>query len=77
MQGKPRKYKRPILFPLNSVNHSAPSGPVAINSGSLAAAGVGNSVITKPAVMRPIVLPAGPLSVNHIAPSGPIAMPSG
>ena len=39
------------------MNHSAPSGPAVMPSGSLLAVGIGNSVITPAVVMRPILLP--------------------
>ena len=71
----PAVVMRPILLPLNSVNHSAPSGPAVMPKGSLPAVGIGNSVITPAVVMRPILLALR--SVNHSAPSGPAVMPAG
>jgi hypothetical protein len=67
---------RPIWLPLDSVNHSAPSGPAAIPTEELLAVGTVNSLVTTPSgVIRPILLPEN--SVNHSAPSGPAAMPVG
>jgi hypothetical protein len=66
---------RPILSAFVSVNHSAPSGPVAIDSGLLARVGIGNSVTFPLVVIRPILLAAD--SVNQSAPSGPAAIPHG
>lgn len=64
-----------------SVNHRAPSGPVAMSTGSLSAVKPGTtpatySVTLPPVVMRPIA-PGLPCSVNHSAPSGPVVMPPG
>src|SRR5258708_28904233 len=53
------------------VNHSAPSGPVAILPRSLNGVGTGNSVITPSVVMRPIWFSKLFCSMNHSAPSGP------
>ena len=67
---------RPILWPVNSVNQSAPSGPGVISEGWLAGVGVGKwFVIRPPVVIRPIVLPSD--SVNQSAPSRPGAMADG
>ena len=55
-----------------SLNHIAPSAPLAIPTGPLPAVGVGYSVITPPMVIRPIL--SAPCSVNHMAPSGPATM---
>jgi hypothetical protein len=66
---------RPILLPMHSVNHSAPSGPVTMPRGLLSAVGTGNSVMTPAGVIRPILLPS--TSVNHTFPSGPAAIPRG
>src|SRR4051812_7981867 len=63
---------RPILFPLNSVNHKAPSGPVVMPPGRLLAVGIGYSVMAPAVVIRPIWLTEG--SVNQRAPSGPVVM---
>src|SRR5580700_8069761 len=57
----------PVQYPW-LVNHSAPSGPVVIPSGS-SASGTGYVVITPLVVIRPIALPNK--LVNHSAPSGP------
>lgn len=65
---------RPILLPLPSVNHNAPSGPAVMPAGELFAVGTGYSVITPAVVIRPI-LP--PFSVNQSAPSGPAVIPVG
>src|SRR5262249_42907650 len=65
--------KRPILPVCNSVNHSAPSGPILIAMGPLLTVGIANSVITPAVVMRPMLL----LFTNHNAPSGPVVMPEG
>src|SRR5467141_4060658 len=65
--------KRPILPEVNSVNHSAPSGPVVMPSGGLRGVGIGNSVITPAVVMRPILPGTDSLakpSVYHSARSG-------
>src|SRR5262245_20559249 len=48
---------RPILLPVVSANHNAPSGPATMPMGLLPAVGIGNSVIAPPSVMRPILLP--------------------
>src|SRR5258708_32595645 len=66
---------RPILLALVSVNHSAPSGPLAMPVGSLFGVGIENSVSTPAVVIRPIVLLT--CSVNHSAPSGPAVMQQG
>jgi hypothetical protein len=62
-----------LLAPF-SVNQRFPSGPLAIDRGSLPAVGIENSVTTPESVMRPI-LPALS-SVNQMFPSGPAAIPS-
>src|SRR5262245_30883171 len=67
--------RRPILSPLNSVNQTAPSGPVVMPFGPLTAVGTGYSVKAPAGMMRPILLLA--FSVNQIAPSSPRVMPSG
>src|SRR6185369_11616335 len=67
---------RPILFPAFSVNQSAPPGSAAIPSGSLAAVGTGNSLVTAPpVVILPILFASA--SVNQSAPSAPTPMPEG
>jgi hypothetical protein len=64
---------RPILSPLISVNHRAPSGPETMSKGVLPAASpVENSVTTPPVVMRPIL--SVPASANHSAPSDPVVI---
>src|SRR5882762_9501744 len=65
---------RPTVPVLNSVNHSAPSGPVVITLGKLLAVGIRKSVATPAVVMRPILLAPEPGSLNHNAPSGPVVM---
>src|ERR1700688_4095349 len=65
----------PILLPLFSVNHSAPSDPPVTKKGLLNAVGIVYSEMAPAVVIRPILLPV--LSVNHSAPSGPALMPSG
>src|SRR5260221_5739500 len=69
--------KRPILPEVNSVNHSAPSGPVVMPSAKVRGVGIGNSVITPAVVMRPILpgtdSPANP-SVYPTAPAGPVVL---
>ena len=65
----PSVVMRPILLPLSSVNHSAPSGPAVMPYGMLSAPGSAYSVISPAVVIRPILLPLD--SVNHSAPSGP------
>src|SRR6266540_2629654 len=76
---------RPILLGALSVNHRAPSGPAAMEtgphgpdleqSGYDAGSGIGNSVMAPEVVMRPILLAY--CSVNHRAPSGPSTIPPG
>ncbi len=66
---------RPILLAPLSVNQSAPSDPLVILNGWLAAVGSANSVMAPEVVMRPILLLCS--SVNQRAPSGPAIMPSG
>jgi hypothetical protein len=66
---------RPILLPLDSVNHSAPSGPAATPLGALDAVGTAISEMTPAVVIRPMLLPN--CSTNHSAPSGPAAIDSG
>src|SRR5258706_577627 len=69
--------KRPILPEVNSVNHSAPSGPVVMPSAKVRGVGIGNSVITPAVVMRPILPGTDSLaktSVYHSAPSGPVVI---
>jgi hypothetical protein len=65
----------PILLPLLSVNHSAPSGPAVMPYGPLLLVGIGNSVIVPAVVIRPILLLFN--SVNHSAPSGPAVIIQG
>src|SRR6266436_2775265 len=48
--------KRPIWWAPNSLNHSAPSGPVVMLGPAPFVVGIGNSVITPSVVMRPIWL---------------------
>src|SRR5580658_1591484 len=74
MVNDPAVVTRPIWLPplLNSVNHSAASGPAVIHPG-LPAKGTPYSVTDPVVVMRPILL-AFP-SVNHKAPSGPEVIP--
>src|SRR5437762_1382884 len=59
----------PILFAAASLNHTFPSGPAAIASGSPPAVGTKNSVITPAGVILPILFAAA--SLNHTLPSGP------
>ena len=68
---------RPILLEPHSVNHSAPSGPSVIPSGSALAVGTGYSVIVPVVVIWPIL--SVPHSVNHseLLPAGPGAIPTG
>src|SRR5712692_8749857 len=67
---------RPMLFPMRSVNHMFPSGPVVIPPGPLLAVGIGPYSVTAPAgVTFPILFPF--CSVNHRFPSGPAAIPVG
>ncbi|MGB8205840.1 MAG: hypothetical protein WCE83_14305 [Candidatus Baltobacteraceae bacterium] len=68
---------RPIWFTVEtpSSNQRAPSGPDAMNDGSLCAVGTGYSVIAPLVVIRPMLFPV--LSPNQSAPSGPAAIPSG
>src|SRR5260370_10839773 len=66
---------RSMLFPVSSVNHRLPSGPVVMPSGSLGVVGIGNWVIAPLVVIRPILFPED--SVNQTLPSGPRVMPKG
>ena len=65
----------PDLVAAASVNHSAPSGPVVMPTGSAAGRGDREFGDTPPVVMRPILLARA--SVNHSAPSGPAVIPKG
>src|SRR5260370_6268687 len=47
--------RRPILPVCNSVNHSAPSGPILMAMGSLLTGGIGNSITTPAVLPRPAV----------------------
>ncbi len=72
----PAVVMRPILFPMISVNHRAPSGPAQMLMGTPGLLGTAySSVTTGPEVARPILLAAD--SQNHRAPSGPVQIPSG
>src|SRR5262245_41202781 len=71
----PEAVIRPILFPLNSANQIAPSGPAPRRAGPLSAVGIGNSTMSPPTEIRPILFPAN--SANQIAPSDPAAIPAG
>jgi hypothetical protein len=62
-----------MLLPVDSVNQSAPSGPVVMMLGVLFGVGITYSVIAPAVVMRPILFCDG--SVNHNAPSGPATIP--
>src|SRR2546421_11022104 len=66
---------RPMLLPI-WVNHTLPSGPAVMSSGSPLR--IGNSVICPPGVILPIFasLLEGS-SVNHRLPSGPAAILTG
>jgi hypothetical protein len=64
---------RPILLPLFSVNHIAPSGPPVMAPGAARTVGIENLRSALRIVMRSIVLVIS--SLNYIAPSGPAAMP--
>src|SRR5262249_4108001 len=66
---------RPILLPRNSVNHSAPSGPTVMPSGSLFAVGMGCSLMPPAGGARAVFLVER--SANHRAPSGPRVMSEG
>src|SRR3989442_725765 len=63
-----------MALPAHSVNHRFPSGPAAISVGPMPAF-EGDSLITPPVVIRPILLP--PASVNQRFPSGPAVIPLG
>src|SRR6266566_2866877 len=70
---------RPILSPLNSVNHRLPSGPAAMPNGLQPnlfphLVGRGNEAKLPPVVMRPMLFPKD--KVNHRLPSGPAVMPA-
>ncbi len=69
---------RPIRPGLaDSVNQSAPSGPLAMPTGRELAVSPSVNTVTSPAfVMRPIP-PGSALSVNQSAPSGPAVMSVG
>ena len=66
---------RPILLPLDSVNHSAPSGPAVMSARNASGVGSGYSVSWPSLVSRPIALPRS--SLNHSAPSEPSTMSVG
>src|SRR5947208_10018616 len=71
---------RPILSPLNSVNHRLPSGPAAMPNGLQPnlfphLVGRGNEAKLPPVVMRPMVFPKD--KVNHRLPSDPAVIPQG
>src|ERR1017187_296890 len=63
-----------MLFPCNSTNHTAPSGPAVIPYGWLLPVGDGNSVITPAGVILPILFVC--VSGNQRLPSGPAVMHS-
>ena len=65
----------PIWLAPDSVNHSAPSGPAAIEVGAAFGFDSGYSLAVPPSSMRPIL--ATDVSANHIAPSGPATMAAG
>jgi hypothetical protein len=56
---------RPILFVLDSVNQSAPSGPAVMSPANASGVGIGYSVTLPSMPRRPIALPRD--SVNHSA----------
>jgi hypothetical protein len=60
---------------IDSMNQSAPSGPVVMPPGALPGVAIGNSVNSPPVVKRPIWLAWD--SVNHSGPSGPVVMAVG
>ena len=66
---------RPIALALPSVNHTASSGPAAIEKGEAPTFGSENSVIEPSSATRPIRSVSGP--VNHIAPSHPAVIAVG
>ena len=66
---------RPTLLVLDSVNHSAPSGPGVMSAANASGVGSGYSVTLPSTPRRPIALPRD--SVNHSAPSEPSAMSLG
>lgn len=61
-----------MAFPLNSVNHRFPSGPVAAPQKLLPRLG-GDSLINPAGLMRPIRSPPA----NHRFPSGPVVIAQG
>src|SRR5712692_8357791 len=65
---------RPIRFPVEAVNQSAPSGAAAMPRGPEPGA-TGNSVTTPAVVIRP--MRSDDSSANHRAPSGPAVIPRG
>src|SRR5713101_620660 len=69
----------PILFPITSVNQTLAvrAGPAVMPSGLLRPVGIGNSLITTPAVVIRPILPTPKNSVNQRLPSGPFVMPKG
>ena len=77
----PAVVMRPIWAVPAAVNHSAPSGPTVMSSGSLLLPRPGsrNSLVTTPAVVMRPMAPVAALfaSVNHNAPSGPVTMFTG
>src|SRR2546423_15272193 len=71
---------RPILSPLNSVNHRLPSGPAVMPNGLQPnlfphLVGRGNEAKLPPMVMRPMLFPKD--KVNHRLPSGPAVIAGG
>src|SRR4051794_18943699 len=73
----PSVVTRPILWTeaANSVNQRAPSGPGAIELGSLSGVGTGNEFVIAPSVVRRVMCSS--IVLIQSAPSGPAVIPSG
>jgi hypothetical protein len=71
----PSVVMRPIASDLSSVNHSAPSAPEVIHSGSPSAAGSAYCDIAPSVVTRKMLLV--PSDVTHSAPSEPAVIAAG
>jgi hypothetical protein len=73
----PEVVSRPILLPLNSVNHKFPSGPAVMPVSALVGVMTGKSVIVFGLFVRMRPTRFAVCSVNHMLPSDPAAMPDG
>src|SRR5262249_22159155 len=75
VDGLSRPMAPAVAAGLRSVNHTAPSGPVATEVGLLLGVATANSVIAPSSVIRPTLFPR--VSANQTLPSGPTVSPSG